>query len=259
MSATSVPTFDLQNKSILVTGASRGIGRAIALFLGQAGAQVALTYTGSSDKSEANAREVCEAIQRSGGKALALPLDLASEEQISKVVEETVKTFGSLHGLVNNAGIVVDQLTLRFKSEDFDRLMNVNIKGTFLMCKAALRPMMKAGGASIVNLSSVVAEMGNAGQVPYSATKAALIGMTKSLAREVSSRQIRVNAIAPGFIQTDMTDSLTEEQKAKLTSNIPLQRLGEGLDIAQAAAFLLSPCSSYMTGQVLSINGGLYM
>lgn len=251
--------FQLEGKNILVTGASRGIGRAIAIFLGECGANVALTYTGSSEKSEANAREVCEHIEKSGGKALAIALDLASEEQINSAVEQTVKTFGALHGLVNNAGIVIDQLTMRFKTEDFEKVMDVNVRGTFLLCKAALRPMMKAGGASIVNMSSVVGEMGNAGQVPYSASKAAIIGMSKSLAREVGSRQIRVNCIAPGFIKTDMTDALTEEQKQKLTANIPLARLGEGLDIAQAAAFLLSPCSSYMTGQVLSINGGLYM
>jgi 3-oxoacyl-[acyl-carrier protein] reductase len=161
---------------------------------------------------------------------------------------------------VNNAGVAIDQLTLRYKSEDWDKLMSINLKGAFLMSKAALRPMMKQdNGASIVNMSSVVGEMGNAGQAVYSASKAGLIGMTKSMAREFASRQIRVNAIAPGFIDTEMTQALTEEQRTKLSSEIPLQSLGTVEDIAVGTCFLLSPLSRYVTGQVLSINGGLYM
>lgn len=253
--------FDLglANKNILVTGASRGIGKAIALALGNVGANVGVTYTGSSTSSEANAREVCETITQAGAKALMIPLDLASEEQINEAVAVMVKTFGGLDGLVNNAGIVIDNLTMRFKSEDFDKVMDVNLKGTFLMCKAAIRPLIKAGGGSIINMSSVVGEMGNAGQVPYSASKAALIGMSKSLARELGSRQIRVNAIAPGFIETDMTHVMTPEQKENLSKNIALQKLGSPMDIANGALFLLSPVSAYVTGHVLSINGGLYM
>ncbi len=254
-------SFDLglENKSILVTGASRGIGKAIAIALGEVGANVGVTYTGSSASSEANAREVCDAIQKAGAKGQLIPLDLSSEDQINAAVDTMVKSFGRLDGLVNNAGIVIDQLTMRYKSEDFDKLMNVNLKGTFLMCKAALRPLMKAGGGSIVNMSSVVGEMGNAGQVPYSASKAALLGLTKSLAREIGSRQVRVNAIAPGFIETDMTHSMTPEQKDALNKNIALGRVGSPQDIANGTLYLLSPVSAYVTGHVLSINGGLYM
>lgn len=251
--------LDLEKKSILVTGASRGIGKSIALELGAAGAYVGVSYTGSSASSESNARSVAEEIEKTGGKAILLPLDLASEEQINASVDTMVKTFGRLDGLVNNAGIVIDNLAMRYKSEDFDKLMNVNLKGTFLMCKASLRPLMKAGGGSIVNMSSVVGEMGNAGQVPYSASKAALIGMTKSLAREVGSRQIRVNAIAPGFIETDMTHSMTPEQRESLSKNIALGRIAKPEEIAHGTLFLLSPVSAYVTGHVLSINGGLYM
>jgi len=255
----TAPKFDLEGKSILVTGSSRGIGRAIALAAASAGASVGVTYTGSSATSESNAREVCQEIEKSGAKAISIALDISNEEQINSSVDQMLKAFGRLDGLVNNAGIVIDQLVMRYKADDFDKLMNVNLRGSFLMCKAALRPLMKAGGASIVNMSSVVGEMGNAGQVPYSASKAALIGMTKALAKEVGSRKVRVNAIAPGFIVTDMTHGLTDEQKQALTKSVSLGALGQPEDIAYGALFLLSPLSAYITGQVLSINGGLYM
>jgi len=255
----SLEAFGLKEKAILVTGASRGIGRGIALELGKAKAWVGITFTGASASSEANARKVCEEIETAGGRALAMPLDLAVEEQITATLDTFMKAFGRMDGLVNNAGIVIDQLTMRYKTEDFDKLMAVNSRGTFLITKGALRPLMKAGGASIVNMSSIVGEMGNAGQIPYCMSKAAIIGMTLGLAREVSSRQVRVNAIAPGFITTDMTDQLTPEQKNTFESSIPLGRMGEVQDIASSALFLLSPLSSYITGQVLSVNGGLYM
>ncbi len=253
------PSFDLEGKSILVTGSSRGIGRAIAIAAGSAGAHVGVTYTGSSATSEANATEVCAEIEKSGGKALPIALDISNEEQINASVEQMLKKFGQLNGLVNNAGIVIDQLVMRYKIDDFDRLMNVNLRGAFLMSKACLRPLMKAGGGSIVNMSSVVGEMGNAGQVPYCASKAGLIGMTKALAREVGSRQVRVNAIAPGFIVTDMTEALSDEQKAALMKSVALGTLGQPQDIANGTLYLLSSLSAYITGQVLSINGGLYM
>jgi 3-oxoacyl-[acyl-carrier protein] reductase len=171
-----------------------------------------------------------------------------------------VKEFGGLYGLVNNAGVAIDQLTLRYKSEDWDKLMGINLKGTFMLSKAALRPMMKSeDGASIVNMSSVVGLMGNAGQAVYAASKAGLIGMSKSLAREFASRQIRVNCVAPGFIDTDMTRALSEEQRQNLSKEIPLNYLGSVEDVAHGTLYLLSPLSRYVTGQVLSINGGLYM
>ena len=255
----SAPSFDLSGKNILVTGSSRGIGRSVAEQLGRCHANVGVTYTGSSPSSESNAREICQAIESSGGKATAYALDVSNETQVAEVVDSFTKQYGGLHGLVNNAGIAVDQLMLRYKVEDWDRLMNINLKGAFLVSKAALRPMMKAGGASIVNMSSVVGLMGNAGQVPYSASKAALVGMTKSMAREYGAKQIRVNCIAPGFISTDMTHALNETQKSELTQNIALGTLGNVEDIAFGTLYLLSPLSRYVTGQVLSINGGLYM
>jgi 3-oxoacyl-[acyl-carrier protein] reductase len=253
------PSFDLKGKCVLVTGASRGIGRAVAVALGSCGAHVGVTHTGSSPTSESNAREVCEAVQAAGGKAISFALDVSKEEQIQATLEAFLAEFGRLDGLVNNAGVAIDQLTMRYKSQDWDRLMDINLKGAFLMTKACLRPLMKAGGGSIVMMSSVVGLMGNAGQVPYSASKAALVGMSKSLARELGSRQIRVNCIAPGFIETDMTQALNEAQKESLLKGIALEKLGTPEDIAWGAVYLLSPFSRYITGTVLSINGGLYM
>lgn len=250
-------SFELKDKAILVTGSSRGIGAAIALKLGEAGAHVGVTYT--SEKSAGLAQEICAKIEASGGKALALSLDVGQEAQCGAAIDTFVKHFGRMDGLVNNAGVSIDQLVLRYKAEDWDKLMNINLRGAFLMSKAALRPLMKAGGGSIVNMSSVVGQMGNAGQVPYCTSKAGLIGMSKSLAKEVASRKIRVNAIAPGFIETDMTDALNEQQKAAIVQGIPLESLGTGDDIAFGALYLLSPVSRYITGQVLNINGGLYM
>ncbi|MBS1982584.1 MAG: 3-oxoacyl-ACP reductase FabG [Bdellovibrionales bacterium] len=252
-------SFNLKDQAILVTGASRGIGASIATRLGECGAWVGVTYTGASEKSQAAAQEVCGKVESAGGRALALAVDVANEEQVAATVDAFVKHFGKMNGLVNNAGVAIDQLVMRYKTSDWDRLMNVNLRGAFLMSKAALRPMMKAGGGSIVNMSSVVGQMGNAGQVPYCTSKAGLLGMTMALAREVGSRQIRVNAIAPGFIETDMTDSLTEDQKNALTKGIPLECLGQPDDIASGTLYLLSPLSRYVTGQVLNINGGLYM
>lgn len=253
------PSFDLQGKAILVTGASRGIGASVAARLGDAGAHVGVTYTGSSEKSAAGAQEVCAKIEAAGGRAHAFALDVSQEEQCSATVDAFVKHFGRMDGLVNNAGVAIDQLAMRYKSDDWDKLMGINLKGSFLMAKAALRPLMKAGGGSIVMMSSVVGVMGNAGQAPYSASKAGLIGLTKSLAKEVGSRKIRINAIAPGFISTDMTDALTEEQRKAIETGIPLESLGSPDDVAYGALYLLSPLSKYVTGQVLNINGGLYM
>jgi len=251
--------WGLNGKSVLVTGASRGIGRSIAIALGEAGANVSLTYTGSSENSEKNAREVCELVEKAGGKALALALDLSNTEQIKDTVDQAFKHFGGLDGLVNNAGIVIDQLALRYKEDDFSKLMDVNVKGTFFVCKAALRYLGKSGMGSIVNMSSVVALSGSAGQAPYAASKAAIIAMSKSLAREMAPRNLRVNVIAPGYIDTDMTSFMEEGQKEALLERIPLKRVGKPEDIANGVLYLLSPLSSYVSGQLLNINGGLYM
>lgn len=252
-------SFNLKDKSILVTGGGRGIGKAIALGLGSQGARVGVTYTGSSESSKRNVDSVCQEIIKLGGQSLAIPMDIGSEEQIEAGIKSQVAQFGGLDGVVNNAGIVIDQLAMRFKAEDFDKLMNVNIKGSFLVAKHSLRPLTKSESPAIVFISSVVGQMGNAGQVPYSSTKAALIGMTKSLAKEMAPRKLRVNCIAPGFISTEMTDGLTPEQKEKILSGVPLSDLGLPEDIAAATLFLLSPLSRYITGQVLGVNGGLYM
>lgn len=252
-------SFDLEGKVVLVTGATRGIGRGVAEALGAAGATIGLGYSGTNEKSEALAQEVASRIESVGGRVKLLKINLSEKGEITGAVDSLVKEYGRLDGVVNNAGMTVDQLVLRYKDDDWDKVIDTNLRGTFWVCQAALRPLMKAGGGSIVNMSSVVALMGNAGQVPYSASKAGLIGMTKALAREVASREIRVNAIAPGFIQTDMTDVMTDAQKEALLANVPLKKLGEVQDIAAGTMFLLSPLSRYITGQVLSINGGLYM
>lgn len=255
----SLECFGLADKPILVTGSTRGIGKAIALLLGRAKASVGVTYTGASATSEANAKEVCDAIIKSGGKAQAYRLDVSNETLVAEVVDGFAKQFGGIYGIVNNAGITVDQLMMRYKSEDWDKVLNTNVKGCFLVSKAALRPMIKGGGGSVVNMSSVVGEMGNAGQVPYAASKAALFGLSKSMAREYGAKNIRVNCIAPGFIETDMTHALSPEQKEALIKNVPLSTLGQVDDIAWGALYLLSAASKYVTGQTLSINGGLYM
>jgi 3-oxoacyl-[acyl-carrier protein] reductase len=252
--------WQLEGKSILVSGSNRGIGKGIVVELARAGASVGVTYSGSSPESEAKAHALCKELEGLGGKAIAISVNVADEEQCKAAIDRMVKEFGGLYGLVNNAGVAIDQLTLRYKADDWDKLMSINMKGAFMLSKAALRPMMKSeSGASIVNMSSVVGLMGNAGQAAYAASKAGLIGMTKSLAREFASRQIRVNAVAPGFIDTEMTQALTEDQRAKLSSEIPLASLGRVEDIAHGTLYLLSPLSRYVTGHVLSINGGLYM
>jgi 3-oxoacyl-[acyl-carrier protein] reductase len=253
-------SFNLEGKSILVTGSNRGLGRSIAEKLAEAGASVGVTYSGGSEKSESLAREVVSGIEKNGGKAVVVPLNIASEEQCKAAISRMTESFGGLYGLVNNAGVAIDQLLMRYKTEDWDKLMDINLKGVFLLTKAAMKPLMRSeGGASIVNMSSVVGLMGNAGQTVYAASKAGLIGFSKSLAREVASRQVRVNVIAPGFIETEMTHVLPEEQKKALLDQTPLGTLGQAEDIAFGALYLLSPQSKYVTGQVLSINGGLYM
>lgn len=251
--------WKLEGKAILVTGSNRGIGKGVALELGRAGASVGVTFSGSESGKE-KAAEVCEQIQSLGGRATMIALNVADEAQCKEAVGQMTSEFGGLYGLVNNAGVAIDQLTLRYKMEDWDQVFDTNLKGSFQLAKLALRPLMKnREGASIVNMSSVVGLSGNAGQAPYSASKAGLIGLTKSLALEFASRKIRVNAVAPGFIETEMTAALTQDQQTKITEQIPMQQMGSVEDIAAATAYLLSPLSQYVTGQVLSVNGGLYM
>ena len=247
---------DFKGRVALVTGASRGIGRAIAVALAQRGASVALNYAGN----EAAAQEALAAVLAAGApKARLYRFDIADAAASQKAVDEVVAEFGGVHILVNNAGIAIDQLLMRLKDEDWKRQLDVNLTGAFNLTRAVTRPMMKARGGSIVNLSSVVGEMGNAGQVAYAASKAGLIGLTKSVARELASRNIRCNAVTPGFIDTDMTSALPEAARTKMMESIPLARLGTAADVANAVCFLASDQAAYVTGEVLKVNGGMYM
>jgi 3-oxoacyl-[acyl-carrier protein] reductase len=248
--------YDFKGKVALVTGASRGIGRAIAVELARGGAAVALNYAGN----EAAAAEALALVQAAGApRAKLYRFDVADPAACTQAVEQVVADLGGLHVLVNNAGIALDQLLMRLKDEDWKRQLDVNLTGAFNLTRAVARPMMKAKGGAIVNLSSVVGEMGNAGQVAYAATKAGLIGLTKSVARELASRNVRCNAVTPGFIDTDMTAALPDGVKQKMTEGIPLARLGTAEDVARAVCFLASDQASYVTGEVLKVNGGMYM
>jgi 3-oxoacyl-[acyl-carrier protein] reductase len=247
---------DFKGRVALVTGASRGIGRAIAVALAQRGASVALNYAGN----EAAAQEALAAVLAAGApKARLYRFDVSDSAACGKAVEEVVAEFGGLQVLVNNAGIAIDQLLMRLKDEDWKRQLDVNLTGAFNLTRAVTRPMMKARGGVIINLSSVVGEMGNAGQVAYAASKAGLIGLTKSVARELASRNIRCNAVTPGFIDTDMTSALPEAARTRMMESIPLARLGSAVDIANAVCFLASDQAAYVTGEVLKVNGGMYM
>jgi 3-oxoacyl-[acyl-carrier protein] reductase len=247
---------DFQGKTALVTGGSRGIGRAIAVTLAQGHANVAVNYAGN----EAAAREALTLVEQAGsGKAKLYRFDVADPGACTAAVEQILADFGGLHVLVNNAGIAVDQLVMRVKDEDWKRQLDVNLTGAFNLIRAVTRPMMKQKGGVIVNLTSVVGEMGNAGQVAYATTKAGLIGLTKTVAKELASRNIRVNAVAPGFIDTDMTAALPEAARAKMAESIPLARLGTAQDVADCVAWLASDKASYVTGEVVRVNGGMYM
>src|SRR5512138_1260231 len=249
-------TYDFQGKTALVTGASRGIGRAIAIALARGGAKVALNYAGN----EAAAAEALAQVQQAGApKAKLYKFDVADPAACAAAVEAIVADLGSLDVLVNNAGISIDQLVMRMKDEDWNRSLQVNLTGNFNLIRAASRPMMKAKGGAIVNIASVVGEMGNAGQAAYSASKGALIALTKTVARELASRSVRVNAVAPGFIDTPMTQALPEAAKTKMFEAIPLARLGTPQDIADCVAWLSSDKASYVTGAVIRVNGGMYM
>ena len=244
----------LEGRVALVTGASQGIGRAIAEELAKAGATVALAA-----RNEAKLAEVKASIEADGGRAEIFALDVASEDAIKTTAKEIVAKLGAVHILVNNAGVTRDTLVLRMKSSDWDDVLNTNLKGAFLLTQALLQPMMKARWGRIINISSVNGELGAPGQANYAASKAGLIGLTKSLAREFASRSITVNAVAPGFIETDMTHVLTDDQKAAMLGAVPLGRAGTVADIAAAVRFLASEEAGYITGHTLDVNGGLYM
>ena len=247
--------MDFTGKTAVVTGGSRGIGRAVCLELAKGGANVVLCYAGN----EAAAAETVSACEALGAKALAVKCDVADGEQVKALMDEAVKAFGRIDILVNNAGITRDGLLMMMKEADFDAVISANLRGTFLCMKAVARTMMKQRYGRIVNLSSVVGLRGNAGQVNYAASKAGVIGMTKSLAKELASRGVTVNAVAPGFIDTDMTAAMTEAAKQATLASIPMQRLGAPEDIARAVAFLASDDAAYITGQVIAVDGGMAM
>ncbi len=240
-------------KSVLVTGSSRGIGAGIARRLAAEGARVAITYSSHPEGADRVLAEL------PGSGHIRLHLNVADEGSVQAAFEEISKSYGTLDGLVNNAGITRDQLILRMKTDDFQSVIDTNLKGTFLCMRAAVKMMIKARTGSIVNITSVVGEMGNAGQCNYAASKAGVEGLSKSIAQEVASRGVRVNCIAPGFVVTDMTGVLNDQQKEAILGKIPLASLGDVEDIAAAAAFLLSADSKYITGHTLSVNGGMYM
>jgi 3-oxoacyl-[acyl-carrier protein] reductase len=245
----------LQGKAALVTGASRGIGREIALELARQGADVAVNYAGS----EAKAQEVVEEIRALGREAFAVQADVANGEAVQEMVKQTIERFGKIDILVNNAGITRDNLLMRMKDEEWDAVINTNLKGVFLCTKAVTRQMMKQRSGRIINIASIVGVSGNAGQANYVAAKAGVIGLTKTAAKELASRGITVNAVAPGFITTDMTDKLTEDVKKGMLAQIPLARFGEPEDVAKVVSFLASDDSKYMTGQTLHVDGGMVM
>ncbi|HDK7744401.1 TPA: 3-oxoacyl-[acyl-carrier-protein] reductase [Staphylococcus aureus] len=242
-------------KSALVTGASRGIGRSIALQLAEEGFNVAVNYAGSKEKAEA----VVEEIKAKGVDSFAIQVNVADADEVKAMIKEVVSQFGSLDVLVNNAGITRDNLLMRMKEQEWDDVIDTNLKGVFNCIQKATPQMLRQRSGAIINLSSVVGAVGNPGQANYVATKAGVIGLTKSAARELASRGITVNAVAPGFIVSDMTDALSDELKEQMLTQIPLARFGQDTDIANTVAFLASDKAKYITGQTIHVNGGMYM
>ncbi|WP_294472194.1 3-oxoacyl-[acyl-carrier-protein] reductase [uncultured Intestinimonas sp.] len=245
--------MSLQGKCALVTGGSRGIGRAVCLELARQGARVAVNYAGNA----AAAQETVEACRALGAEAFAIQADVAGAAESEAMVKEVLARFGRLDILVNNAGVTRDGLMLTMKEADWDAVLDTNLKGAFHCMKAVYRPMMKQKYGRIVNLSSIVGLRGNAGQANYAASKAGLIGLTKSLAKELAARNVTVNAVAPGFIDTDMTAALPEKAREALLASIPMGRLGQAEDVARAVAFFAGDDSAYVTGQVLCVDGGM--
>src|SRR4030043_225155 len=244
----------IKGKVALITGGAQGIGRAIALLLAREGAKVVI-----SDINLEKARETCREIEALGREALAVGGNVADAREAEAMVQQTIEKFGRMDILVNNAGITRDQVLLRMKEEDWDLVLSVNLKGAFHCTKAALRPFLRQKGGKVVNISSVTGEMGNAGQANYAGAKAGVLGFTKSTAREYARRNIQVNAVAPGFIDTAMSQAIPQKDREFLIKQIPMERLGSPEDVAAAVLFLASPAADYITGQVLNVNGGMYM
>ncbi|MFW5924649.1 MAG: 3-oxoacyl-[acyl-carrier-protein] reductase [Myxococcota bacterium] len=247
--------FDLSDRVALVTGGSRGIGRAVAQTLARAGAHVVINYQGNVEA----AQQTAAAVESTGGKATVARFDVADASEVDRALGDLVKELGRLDILVNNAGISLDQLLMRVKPEEVERTFSVNVSGAIWCAKAAIRPMMRAKRGRIINLSSVVGEAGNPGQAVYASSKAALIGLTKSLAREYASRGITVNAVAPGFIETEMTAALPEAAQKTVVEQTPVGRVGTPEEVAAAVLYLASDEAAYVTGQVLRVNGGMYV
>ncbi len=247
--------MDLLNKVALVTGGASGIGRMISLELAKRGASVVVNYNRSAEKAESLLKE----IEAFGGKGFAVQADISSYQDAERLVKETVEHFGSLHILVNNAGITDDALILRMQEDQFDRVIDTNLKGVWNVCKHSAKTLMKSGYGRIINISSVSGVMGNAGQSNYSAAKAGVIGLTKALAREFAGRAVTVNVVAPGFIETEMTQKLAPEMVDQWRNQIPLKRFGQSQEVAYAVAFLASEQAAYITGHTLEVDGGLVM
>jgi 3-oxoacyl-[acyl-carrier protein] reductase len=247
--------LNLKGKVAIVTGGSRGIGRAIATTLAAAGATVVVNYKGNQSAAD----EVVRAIEAAEGQSLAIQADISKPDQVERLFKTTLDRYGKIDILVNNAGITRDTLLLRMKEEDFDAVLDTNLRGVYLCTKAALRPMTKARGGRIVNITSVVGLMGNAGQSNYAAAKAGIIGFTKSTAREMASRNITINAVAPGYVETELTGVLSDQIRTAILENIPLGRLGTPQDIANVVCFLASDQAAYITGQTLTVDGGMVM
>lgn len=243
------------SKNVLVTGASRGIGRSIALQFAEEGYNVAVNYAGNKDKAEA----VVEEIKGKGVESFAIQANVANGDEVKAMIKEVVSTFGSIDVLVNNAGITRDNLLMRMKEQEWDDVIDTNLKGVFNCIQKVTPQMLRQKSGSIINLSSVVGSVGNPGQANYVATKAGVVGLTKSTARELASRNITVNAVAPGFIVSDMTDALSDDLKDKMLDQIPLKRFGKDQDIADTVTFLASDKAKYITGQTIHVNGGMYM
>ena len=246
--------MSLSGKIALVTGAAQGIGRDIALGLAKDGAEAAIC-----DVNLEAAQKTAGDIEAMGRKSLALKANVASSADVTAMIDQVVEKFGRIDILVNNAGITRDGLILRMKDEDWDLVLSINLKGAFLCTKSALKYMTKQRSGTIINIASIVGAMGNAGQANYVASKAGLIGLTKTIAREYSNRNVTANAVAPGFIDTAMTQALSEQVRTDLAKQIPLGRLGSSEDVANAVRFLASPAAAYITGQVIHVNGGMYM
>ena len=247
--------LNLKNKVAIVTGGSRGIGRAIATTLAAAGATVVVNYKGNQSAAD----EVVRAIEAAEGQALAIQADISKPDEVERLFKTALDRYGKIDILVNNAGITRDTLLLRMKEEDFDAVLDTNLRGVYLCTKAALRPMTKARGGRIINITSVVGLMGNAGQSNYAAAKAGIIGFTKSTAREMASRNITINAVAPGYVETELTGVLSDQIRAAILENIPLGRLGTPQDVANVVCFLASDQAAYITGQTLTVDGGMVM